>query len=817
MDSFLNMELKIAKEIINESKRKGKIYSYIDTIRGAGRHFLKNKMVGGGQGWTNWVTNTDDYNQDMAKRVVDITRIGVTKNDAAAPIPTLLDTEKLYNFTKLYDDFTSILSILKAQLEDTESSKKEYQDVIVANERYEDKLQKAKEEYEKQRKALIARKDEEVRDVLEYMSNPDYDPNEEYETYAKEILDNAEERLKDNDAEFSQELQDIKKETIGTIIKENPETIQKDYDNFYNALNSGGEFYKVIQTWNKLTEYLQTIIGYNKLSQSDKNKIQDKMTALIPDVQTIVNLVYQYDDDENTTTTKCKILLKRLIDKVYTPINDIDLKNYAEDEPHDLLGKPDTSGNVRRPFNPDFGIDGNEKDDDDDVDGPDDEDRIYRKASTIANQLKVNNTGIPPPEVVQYLESRPNTVLVVYTILNNARRTDLGDIFMSQFRNPKSRVFRATLDLPERNLSQGELKLREEELGQVKRSVFQNKNEIDIINKEIEKIANYLNEVEITLQELDVRRQAADEDFQVAAVEYRRDRSEEKYKIREMLREKVDSIQDKIQEINDERDQIIDYAEQIAERKEILIRENRRIENNTIPDIEEIMQFKKSKPPTFIPRSVIPTPQGSTVSGSTVSGYPPSGSTVSGFAPSGFAPSGSTVSGFPPRFGQQFSSVISPETTFKFTGSKIRPGAPSSFSPMPFSRGSSVTSGESQGSEPVRTTMSMLPAFERAELSAPAPSAFSSFESAAAPAPAVSGLNYWQSAAFPPDFDDEKKDALKTLYDGYVEGKFYKEMNDIRDFKELMNDLRTYIKDGDAIAKIYEAGIRDENTAQKKK
>jgi cell division protein FtsB len=104
MDFNLKMEKMIANEIIDESKRKGKIYGYLDTIRGAGRHYMNKKSLkGSGQGWSNWITNTNDYDQTMAKRAVDITRNGVTKEEATSPIPDISDIGKLYEINKLFD------------------------------------------------------------------------------------------------------------------------------------------------------------------------------------------------------------------------------------------------------------------------------------------------------------------------------------------------------------------------------------------------------------------------------------------------------------------------------------------------------------------------------------------------------------------------------------------------------------------------------------------------------------------------------------------------------------------------------------------
>jgi hypothetical protein len=101
----LNLELQIAKEIINEEKRPNKIYSYLDTIIGTGYN-----KSGGGKGWTNWVTVNDNYDENMAKRVFDLTKLGVAKEETPVPIPDINDSNKLFTLETMFDDIKKVMN-----------------------------------------------------------------------------------------------------------------------------------------------------------------------------------------------------------------------------------------------------------------------------------------------------------------------------------------------------------------------------------------------------------------------------------------------------------------------------------------------------------------------------------------------------------------------------------------------------------------------------------------------------------------------------------------------------------------------------------
>ena len=136
MDFNLKMEKMIANEIIDESKRKGKIYGYLDTIRGAGRHYMNKKSLkGSGQGWSNWITNTNDYDQTMAKRAVDITRNGVTKEEATSPIPDISDMGKLNEMNNLFDALKNSIISINQNLSNFEKIFQEYQETIPVTDR----------------------------------------------------------------------------------------------------------------------------------------------------------------------------------------------------------------------------------------------------------------------------------------------------------------------------------------------------------------------------------------------------------------------------------------------------------------------------------------------------------------------------------------------------------------------------------------------------------------------------------------------------------------------------------------------------------
>ena len=112
----LQLNYKIAKEIINEEKRKGKMYSYLNTIIGAGQKY-KGIKSGGGAGWTNWVTVKDNYDKDINIRGLEIARIGVSKEEAVVPIPDIDDSSKLLLINKFFDKFTKIIMDINQEAE----------------------------------------------------------------------------------------------------------------------------------------------------------------------------------------------------------------------------------------------------------------------------------------------------------------------------------------------------------------------------------------------------------------------------------------------------------------------------------------------------------------------------------------------------------------------------------------------------------------------------------------------------------------------------------------------------------------------------
>jgi hypothetical protein len=407
MSNFLDMELKIAKEVINESKRKGKIYGYLDTIRGAGK-YKNSKIIGGGKGWTNWITNTDNYNSDMAKRIVDTAKIGVTKDEATAPIPSLSDINKLTTINKMFDDLRQALNIFNDQLVNYDDSKRFF------NERRINNLITSSDDKQK-------KKEKEIEKIIE----------------------------KRNAETGSINLSDI------SSLSDETEKLRQNEIMDYQKLNEGGIMYSIIDKWNRLTNYLTFIVNYKSLNISDQNKLKDKFNELIPLIERIVTIAPKYfidydEESEDKNVIKLKIINKKMITQDYTPVSDTDVLTYLQDNPNKdnikKIGKPDVSGNIRRPFNPNFGLDNDPdddpnggNDDDDDYDGYDDGD--YRgmpdqnqKANDIAQSLM---EGARISDVMDILRTNPDMAArVIKLLLGNNRNEIANKIYSLMLQQP---------------------------------------------------------------------------------------------------------------------------------------------------------------------------------------------------------------------------------------------------------------------------------------------------------------------------------------------------------------------------------------------
>lgn len=304
----------INNEQINESKRQGKLYSYLDTIKGAGKYMnLKTHKSGGGKigTWTNWVTSNNDYNQDMAKRALALIRTGITKESELTPTPNISDTMKLLEINKLFDGLKSLIMAFNEQSESFDIRQNIYnknrsKQII---KEYEGKPNISQKKYEKALKI-----------------------KEHYDTIGKRAPKNVD------------------------IIGETYPQMEQLYSQTLMDVNKNNETFQIINKYNSLVNYLNQVIGYNKLNQSDKNKIDDKFTELIPMLQeTVENADYL----EIGNSQQLKLMLSRIINKNYKPIAYSDLVDVDESQIPNS-GYIDVSGNTRDAGDILFGLDEDE-------------------------------------------------------------------------------------------------------------------------------------------------------------------------------------------------------------------------------------------------------------------------------------------------------------------------------------------------------------------------------------------------------------------------------------------------------------------------
>ena len=121
-------------------------------------------------------------------------------------------------------------------------------------------------------------------------------------------------------------------------------------------VNKNNETFQIINKYNSLVNYLNQVIGYNKLNQSDKNKIDDKFTELIPMLQQTVD---NASDLQISNNQQLKLMLSRIINKNYKPIVYSDLVDVDESQIPNS-GYIDVSGNTRDTGDILFGLDGDE-------------------------------------------------------------------------------------------------------------------------------------------------------------------------------------------------------------------------------------------------------------------------------------------------------------------------------------------------------------------------------------------------------------------------------------------------------------------------
>jgi hypothetical protein len=271
--------------------RKNKVYSYLDTVRGAGmKHYNKVKS-GGGKGWSNWITVNNEYEKDMAGRVMDIARLGVVKDEAIAPIPDITDVMQLSQIDKYISELTNAMTSLMAKNNDVNTS------------------------------AKIAKKSQKRDLAREYLKKPD--------------------------------STDFEK-----IIKGGPNPVKSDIDVQYafNTLRdykAGGYISKIIEIWNNYVIYLNNIVKFDKLNQSDKNKINEKLDNILSIMaNTVATVEESYKDglfELHSGLYYLYIVYSRMITKTYKPITFIDYKDMGdlpENVKHLLI---DTSTNIRKP------------------------------------------------------------------------------------------------------------------------------------------------------------------------------------------------------------------------------------------------------------------------------------------------------------------------------------------------------------------------------------------------------------------------------------------------------------------------------------
>ena len=306
----------INNEQINETKRQGKLYSYLDTIKGAGKYMnLKTHKSGCGKigTWTNWVTSNNDYDKDMAKRALSVIRTGITKEGELTPTPNISDTMKLLEINKLFDGLKSL--------------------IMAFNEQY-NTFDNYKYEYNKKRSKEI---------IQEYEGKP----NISQKKYEKAL------RVKDfYDTIGKREPREI--ESFGETYPQ----IQQLYNQTFMDVNKNNETFQIINKYNTLINYLNQVIGYNKLNQSDRNKIDDKFTELIPMLQETVD---NASDLEISNNQQLKLMLSRIINKNYKSIAYSDLVDVDESQIPNS-GYIDVSGNTRDTGDILFGLDEDQED-----------------------------------------------------------------------------------------------------------------------------------------------------------------------------------------------------------------------------------------------------------------------------------------------------------------------------------------------------------------------------------------------------------------------------------------------------------------------
>ncbi len=304
----------INNEQINESKRQGKLYSYLDTIKGAGKYMnLKTHKSGGGKigTWTNWVTSNNDYDKDMAKRALALIRTGITKEGELTPTPNISDTMKLLEINKLFDGLKSL--------------------IMAFNEQY-NTFDIYKDEYNKKRSKQI---------IQEYEGVPPLSKKK----YEKAL------KIK----EFYDTIGNREPQQIESFGQTYPQ-IEQLYNQTFIDVNKNNETFQIINKYNSLVNYLNQVIGYNKLNQSDKNKINDKFTELIPMLQQTVEYA---SDLEISNKQQLKLMLSRIINKNYKPIAYSDLVDVDESQIPNS-GYIDVSGNTRDTGDILFGLDEDE-------------------------------------------------------------------------------------------------------------------------------------------------------------------------------------------------------------------------------------------------------------------------------------------------------------------------------------------------------------------------------------------------------------------------------------------------------------------------
>jgi hypothetical protein len=297
MDYNLRLSKHLANEMISESKRQNKIYSYLDTIKGAGMKHYNSSKSGAGKGWTNWVTVNDTYNEDMAKRVMEISRLGVAKDEAVAPIPDIKDSNQLFQINKFFEKIKSLISSFNEQGSSLDFAE------------YEANIQKAKD-----------------------LTRTSLGEQEKY-LRRQERAERITQRIRRGDEPVD----------VESGFTPSYEDRTQGYNLIFQQFNSNNESYQIINTYNTLISYLVDIVGFKKLSQSDKNKLNDKFDELIPLLSDSIPYADNYQIENRQQLKK---LLTKLISRDYTVIkfNTSDLA----DKPSEINN--DTSGAVRRGF-----------------------------------------------------------------------------------------------------------------------------------------------------------------------------------------------------------------------------------------------------------------------------------------------------------------------------------------------------------------------------------------------------------------------------------------------------------------------------------